>query len=515
MKGLRSLRIGQIIGIGFGLILLVALLIALVGRIAYDITQQQRATIQTRSNVERLTLALENLSIKRTEALRRYLDSGNVNLLADYQTRQSAYADTYSRLVSLLSTPQETQSLQAVVETEAVLNRNMQAVLGLYNEGSPDAARLLWIKEGAAAQDALLEAIETLRQAQGRASTTIINEARQTETLAITFISVFIGLLLVGGVAASFLITRSIVRPLSTLVEATAAIGADLTTRAEPSGPREITFLGETINTMAVNLFISRQALQTHKERMERELRLASQIQTSFFPEALPRLPGLEVAAFWQPARETAGDFYTYVMLDSGQHGLVVGDVSGKGAPAAMAGALAVGLLEAYAPGYAAPEALLDKLNQELCSRFSSNSQLNVACCYAILDPVTFRASFANAGCLYPYLRRGNQLQEIEVDGLPLGVWCDIDYVAHTCTLQPGDLLLLSSDGLVEAMNEQGDLFGFERLETELLNLPSDIDAQTAIDRLVSAALTFTAQVDLHDDLTLMMVRIVGKKSEP
>ena len=125
-------------------VLLAALLIAVVGRVAYDITQQQRETIQTRSDVERLTLALEIVSIKRTETLRRYLESGNGAFLADYQTHQTAYADTFSRLADLLDTPQESQLLRAVVETETSLNEKSREVLNLYNEGFPDAARALW-----------------------------------------------------------------------------------------------------------------------------------------------------------------------------------------------------------------------------------------------------------------------------------------------------------------------------------------------------------------------------------
>jgi serine phosphatase RsbU (regulator of sigma subunit)/CHASE3 domain sensor protein len=511
MKRIRSFRIGQVVGIGFGLVLLVALLIALVGRIAYDISQWQRDIIQRRSDVKSLTLELEILSIKRTETLRRYLESANVSFLAAYQTHQAAYADTYSRLVNLLDTPQETQSLQAVLEAETGLNNKAQEVLRLYNDGFPAAARFLWSSEGTTAQDDLLETIETLRRVQGRTSTTIIDQARQTENLAIIIVSVFIGVVLVGGTAASFLITRSITKPLSYLVKTTTAIGADLTTRVKPSGPKEIAFLGETINDMAVNLFTSRRALQTHKERMERELTLASQIQTSFFSEALPQFPGLEIAAFWQPAQETGGDFYASIELGNGQQGIAVGDVSGKGAPAAMAGALAVGLLEAYAPGYTAPETLLTKLNQELCLRFTTNNPMNVACCYVILDKSSLSLSVANAGCLYPYLRRDNCLCEIAVDGMPLGMWPDFNYTAHTRTLRPGDLLLLSSDGLVEAKDGQGVLFGFDRLEAELLNLPPDVDAQTAIDRLVNVTRTFTAEAELHDDLTLVMIRVVGQ----
>jgi sigma-B regulation protein RsbU (phosphoserine phosphatase) len=201
------------------------------------------------------------------------------------------------------------------------------------------------------------------------------------------------------------------------------------------------------------------------------------------------------------------GDFYTYIELHNGQRGIVVGDVSGKGAPAAMAGALAVGLIEAYASTHLKPESLLAQLNKDLHARFISN-YINVACCYAILDTTACRLTLGNAGCVYPYLRRGAELSEIEVSGFPLGMWPDFHYTSRSLLLNRGDLLMFSSDGLVEAKNEQGDLFGFDRLQTELQSLPAGIDAQSAVDQLVSSVMTFTGQADLHDDLTILVVRV-------
>jgi len=200
------------------------------------------------------------------------------------------------------------------------------------------------------------------------------------------------------------------------------------------------------------------------------------------------------------------GDFYTSIDLGNGRQGLVVADVSGKGAPAAMAGALAVGLLEAYAPTHPDPETLLARLNKDLHARFIAN-YINVACCYSILDIASLELTVANAGCVYPYLRRGNNLREIEVFGLPLGMWPDYTYLSQSLTLKPGDLLLLSSDGLIEARNEQGELFGFDRLESELKSLPAMISAHGAVEQLVKAAMVFTGQVELADDLTVLVVR--------
>lgn len=510
MVRMQSLRIGQVVGLGFGLILFLALLIGLAGRAAYDISRWQRDVIRNRGDVERLTLQLELLSVQRTDALRRYLDSADVSFLAAYQTRQSAYADTFSRLEMRLSTPQEQQALQVVKSAEENFNNKAKEVLSLYNDDFPASARFLWSGEGIAAQDTLLDAIERLRRAQGNTSRTLIAQASQTENLAIISISIFIGLTLVGGVVASLLITRSIAQPISRLVRSVTNIGVDLSARVTPSGPREIAFLGETINQMAGSLSASNRSLKAYRDRLENELALASQIQASFLPATLPPTPGLDLAVFWRSAREVGGDFYAFIELDDRRRGIAVGDVSGKGAPAAMAGALSVGLLQAYAPNHPNPELLLSELNKDLCARLSSN-HMNAACCYAIFDLSTLCMTVANAGCMYPYLRRNGRLQEISARGLPLGAWPEFNYTALSLELQPNDMIIFSSDGLVEAQNEQGELFGFERFQTELANLPVNINSKAVVDHLVQLALNFTGPGDLHDDITILVARIVDK----
>jgi len=240
--------------------------------------------------------------------------------------------------------------------------------------------------------------------------------------------SIFIPLLLIIGVVVSIIITRSITRPISKLVKTVSSLGTDLSVRVAPSGPNEISFLGETVNGMAESLQSSRASLQSANNRMERELALASQIQASFLPSTFPPSPELELAVFWKSAREVGGDFYAYEEMENGLRGVSVGDVSGKGTPATMAGALAVGLLQAYASNHPRPEVLLSELNRDLCVRLAGRS-MNVACCYAIIDVVKKQLTVAHAGCMYPYLKRENSVHEIAARGMPLGAWRGFKYV--------------------------------------------------------------------------------------
>lgn len=508
MKRVQTLRVGQIVALGIGGVLIIASLVAVLGRAAYVISANQRETIANRSEVERLTLRLELASIRRTEALDNFLASGQVTLLANYQTQQAAYNDTFSRLSHLLNTPQEAAALQDVVAAGSNLEAKAEEVIRLHNQEFAASARFLWNSEGDTAQENLLEAIADLREVQGRTSRGIIDQARRTENLTVLWISIFVPLLLIGGLVAGFLLTRSITQPISRLVETVAQLGNNLNSRVTPSGPEEIAFLGETVNTMAANLSASKQDLQAHKERLERELTLAGRIQSSLLPSILPHIPSLELATYRQTARELGGDFFTFVRMADGRSGIVLGDASGKGAPAAMASALAVGLLEAQAPTHTTPETLLAELNDELHLRFRAD-RMNIACCCAVFDAASRCLTVANAGCVYPYLRRGDELHEIDVFGMPLGMWPSFSYIAQSRPLQKDDLLLLSSDGLVEAMNERGELFGFERLEAALCRLPPQISAQGAVEQLLTGVTEFAGPTELHDDLTLVMMRVV------
>lgn len=507
MKFIYTLRVGQVVGLGFVVVLILALLIGLIGRVAYDISKWQNDLTQRRSEVDQLTLELQLLAVRRTEALRNFLDTDNKDYLNTYRTYRTDYRTINQQLAALLSTPEERQALQNVNKAHTRLDDKAVEVVRLYLEGFPAAAGFLWTKEGLILQNNLIETIDELRFVQGSTTSEIVDQAQQTETWVVWVISLFILILLIGGVTASYLITQSITQPISHLVKTTAAIGSDLSVRVDPTGPQEIAFLGSTINDMATNLATSNQALQYHKDLLQQEMDLASHIQESFLPVKLPTTPKSEIALFRQSARELGGDFYLRVELGEHRWGLIVGDVSGKGASAAMAGAVTLGLLEAYAPAHATPETLLNRLNNKLCKHLHEN-HMNVACCYAIFDDQASTMTVANAGLIPPYLRRREKLHELEVYGMPLGAWPDFAYEPQTLTLGANDMVFFCSDGLIEAQNEQNKLFGFERVAEELMSLPTDTSAQGVIDHLLAVVEAFTEGLAFHDDITLIAVRI-------
>jgi predicted ester cyclase len=201
------------------------------------------------------------------------------------------------------------------------------------------------------------------------------------------------------------------------------------------------------------------------RERVEQELRVARRIQQASLPKEVPKLKGWRIAPYYQPAREVGGDFYDFHLLSEGRLGLVVGDATGKGVPAALVMATTCGMLQAVSQALdsISPEEVLSRVNETLVSRIPSN--MFVTCFYAILDPKRGSLTYANAGHDLPYLhRRGGGCEELRARGMPFGLMPQMSYEEKEVTLQEGESILFYSDGLVEAHDAKGEMFGFPRL---------------------------------------------------
>jgi serine phosphatase RsbU (regulator of sigma subunit) len=200
------------------------------------------------------------------------------------------------------------------------------------------------------------------------------------------------------------------------------------------------------------------------RERIEQELQVAQLIQRQFLPRELPELSGWLVATYYQPAKAVGGDFYDFIELPDGRIGLVCGDVTGHGVPAALVMATTHSILRGDAPQLVSPAKVLERANNLLLQDIPP--QMFVTCLYGVLDPATGRLRYANAGHNPPYVHTGNGdgVVELRATGMPLGAMPDMTYEEKEATLGPGDTLLLHSDGLVEAHDPERKMFGFPRL---------------------------------------------------
>jgi serine phosphatase RsbU (regulator of sigma subunit) len=199
------------------------------------------------------------------------------------------------------------------------------------------------------------------------------------------------------------------------------------------------------------------------RERVEQELQVARRIQQASLPKEVPELEGWEISPLYRPAREVGGDFYDFLELPNGRLGLVVEDATGKGVPAALVMASARSMLRAVAQASDySPGEVLRRANDPLVTDIPPN--MFVTCFYAILHPDNGRLLYANAGHDLPYLRRGGACEELRARGMPLGLMPGMSYEQKEITLQAGESALFYSDGLVEAHNPKGEMFGFPRL---------------------------------------------------
>ena len=241
--------------------------------------------------------------------------------------------------------------------------------------------------------------------------------------------------------------------------------------------------------------------------RLQYEFNTARRIQSEFLPTESPVIEGAVLRYHTQAATEVGGDFYQFVALPEGGLGVAVGDVSGKGMPAALIMAAVCSLLPTLALLYRTPAAVLGALNDQLYARMRRN-RMNVAICYMFVFPGAREVLLANAGMPFPVRRQDGAWSEVEVGGMPLGVLPGALFVEHRIPCAANDQILLYSDGLIESRNTLGELFGFDLLYRTLDEHAPD-DSQIVMRALRNASRDFSGG-RLDDDLTLLVVEIEG-----
>src|SRR5215211_7226873 len=243
------------------------------------------------------------------------------------------------------------------------------------------------------------------------------------------------------------------------------------------------------------------------RERIEQEMRVARGIQQASLPKEVPTLEGWEVCPLYQPAREVGGDFYDFLELPNGRLGLLVGDATGKGVPAALVMASARSMLRALAQASESPGDVLGRVNDPLFTDIPPN--MFVTCFYAILEPKSGRLHYANAGHDLPYLRRGRGAEELRARGMPLGLMPGMSYEEKEALLGAGEAVLFYSDGLVEAHDPEGEMFGFPRLQTLVARYA---DEGALVDFLMEKLHSFTGEGwEQEDDITLVTLHRAKK----
>ncbi len=247
--------------------------------------------------------------------------------------------------------------------------------------------------------------------------------------------------------------------------------------------------------------------LQDANRKMTKELALAGEVQASFLPSDLPNIPGWQMTSTLRPARETSGDFYDFIHLPNDNLGILVADVSDKGAGAALYMALSWPLIRTYAMEYPTqPENVLSAVNLRILNDTCSYHFVTVF--YSILDPDTGKLMYCNAGHWPPYLikaRDNGSVQRLSRTAASLGLFADGNFEQGVAQLDPGDILVLYTDGITEAQNAQGLFFGEERLlESVMAKLGSPV--QEIQDTILADLQRFVDDTPQSDDIALIVL---------
>ncbi len=320
-------------------------------------------------------------------------------------------------------------------------------------------------------------------------------------------------LMLPIGALFGVLTTRGVVRRVERLVSATSRFTeGDYSQRVPVSRKDEVGKLEQQFNQMAEQLvesFQQRQAMaeqsarREERARIDQEMSSAYYIQKSLLPKEIPAPPGWEIEPFYRPASQVGGDLYDFMALPDGRIGIVIGDANGKGMPSALIMATTCAMLRAAAPGVNSPGRVLSQVNDLL--HIHIPPMTFATCFYAILNPASGRLSFANAGHNLPYLSHAGEVAELRAVGMPLGLMPEQDYPEQEVSLEKEDCLLFYSDGLVEAHNENREMFGSPRL-IDLVQRHSN--AEDLIDLLLKELENFSGSSwEQEDDITLVMLR--------
>jgi serine phosphatase RsbU (regulator of sigma subunit)/anti-sigma regulatory factor (Ser/Thr protein kinase) len=238
------------------------------------------------------------------------------------------------------------------------------------------------------------------------------------------------------------------------------------------------------------------------RERISYELRVARLIQETLLPKEIPSLSSWSLDVHWQPAREVGGDFYDFIHLPENRLGILVADVTDKGIPAAMVMATSRSLLRETAERLIEPGDVLAYANDVLHSEIPP--KMFVTCLYLVLNLESGEILFSNAGHNPPYLHSQDQVSELIATGMPLGLMPEMDYDQNRATIQPGETLMLSSDGLVEAHNPAYEMFGFPRVQELVRNHQ---DGAGLITHLMQNLRAFVGEsYEQEDDITILTI---------
>jgi sigma-B regulation protein RsbU (phosphoserine phosphatase) len=242
------------------------------------------------------------------------------------------------------------------------------------------------------------------------------------------------------------------------------------------------------------------------EQRLEHDLDMAREVQLRLLPPTPARKPHAEFATRFLPARTIGGDLYDFLPYDDERIGIAMGDVSGKAAPAALYAALISGIMRAATSQALSPAAMLKQLNDSLQERKMDAQYVTMV--FAVWNDEKQTLQIANAGAVQPLFCRGGQVETVQAEGFPLGMFKDVSYEEFTLSTRPGDAVIFFSDGIADAVNEREEMFGDARL-TALVASHLKSTAQEMVDAIYQELSAFQGGVERFDDETVVVLKVL------
>jgi sigma-B regulation protein RsbU (phosphoserine phosphatase) len=283
--------------------------------------------------------------------------------------------------------------------------------------------------------------------------------------------------------------------------------------RREPNGfVREelptIVWLSNLFGRATNNLVLAEELQQTYR-KLDHELRVVADIQRSLLPASIPKIPTLDIATYYQPAAHSGGDYYDFFPLPDNNWGIFIGDVSGHGTPAAVMMAITHCIAHMH-PGPVSPPAdVMDYLNRQLFRLYTGQNSQFITAFYGVYNPATRKLRYACAGHNPPRVKRcadGTLFDLDQADGIPLGIFEDSKFSEADVSLESGDQIIFYTDGITEANNPHGQMFGTERLDRVLENCA--LQASSLLETVLTAVNDFVQGVPADDDRTVVVARV-------
>ena len=352
---------------------------------------------------------------------------------------------------------------------------------------------------------------DTKKMIDASAADTAQNISSRIDSLQTTFIVIFFAVIFcVFGL--SFWLAKTITRPVLALTKGARVIGeGNLDYPVDIKTGDEIEDLANSFNKMVLDLKSQMEIIRlttAEKERVQKELEIARGIQQSFLPETSPKIEGFDLAGLNTPALEVGGDFYDFIPVSLDKWALVIADVSGKGIPAALFMALSRTLVRAHAAGNPTPADVIRRVNDMISEDDRAN--MFVTLFYGVLDAVRKTLTYVNAGHNPPLVmgKSAGDIIMLVAKGLAMGVINHTKFEEKEVILRPGDILILYTDGVTEAINRKNEMFGHERI-CRLVEENHHLSAKEIIKLIEREVFTFSEGQPQFDDITLLLVKVV------